>query len=231
MLNKKKELPPLNAPRAPLPPAPSPMDVFSGGSSYQDVRSAVLGPPQLPESEDMEPQRAMRMIPPAPPAPRAPARLQEPSRRRQEEPEPPRPEEKLPPRPTTSLRAPLKMKGPQPPLFIKIDKYQDVLDKIQLLKTSSLTLRDALDAIADMEKELQTGLSLTHRALDRFNTLIAEIDAKMLGISTETKEEKMEKTKEEALRQDELGATEMDKYVKGLYEQMERIRSELKTIS
>jgi len=82
----------------------------------------------------------------------------------------PQPLENLafPPSPsTTDIElgpAPVGPKGKGPPLFIKLEKYQDVINTIHKLKTFSLSLRDALDALADVEKELQTGMSLAHKA-------------------------------------------------------------------
>ncbi len=103
-----------------------------------------------------------------------------------------------------------------PPLFIKIDKYKDIIKNIQELKSYALGLRDALDALGDIEKELKNGLELTNRALDRFNTIISLLDAKLLKFhEVET----------------EVGVPkEVDEYVKDLYDQMKRVRHELKVI-
>lgn len=103
-----------------------------------------------------------------------------------------------------------------PPLFIKVERYKDIIKNIQELKSYALGLRDALDAIGDIEKELKNGLELTNRALDRFNTIISLLDAKLLKFHDgETK----------------VGVPkEVDEYVKDLYGQMERVRHELKTI-
>lgn len=108
--------------------------------------------------------------------------------------------------------------GKSPPLFIKIDKYRDVVNSLYKLKSYSLGLRDALDALADIEKELQKGLSITHQALDNFNTTIASLDSKITRISPQ-----------------EVNSSpvedEMEDYVKELHDQMERIRQELKSVS
>ena len=107
------------------------------------------------------------------------------------------------------------------PMFIKIEKYREVVDEIEKLKSYSLNLRDALDALAEIEKELQTGLALTTKALDRFNAIITVLDSKFLRFQSVSDEKFREK----------LPPLEIDTYVKDIYDQMEKIRHELKTIS
>jgi len=104
-----------------------------------------------------------------------------------------------------------------PPLFIKIDKYRDVLKNVQELKSFSVGLRDAMDAIADVEHELKTGLEIANKALDRFNTLLALLDSKLIRI-------------EGVEPADVQTPKEIDDYVKGLYDQIERIKHDLRTI-
>jgi hypothetical protein len=102
-----------------------------------------------------------------------------------------------------------------PPLFIKLDKYSDIVKNLQKLKSFSLAMRDALDAVSDIEKELTSGISLAHKALDEFNHAIANLDSKVLrahgsDTSADTKE--------------------IDDYIKNVYGQMERIKKELGSI-
>lgn len=104
-----------------------------------------------------------------------------------------------------------------PPVFIKIDKYTDIVKNLSKLKSYAMSLRDALDALADIEKELTTGISIAHKALDDFNTIIAVLDSKLLRAS--------------AIKDMDVSAPgDVDKYIKGIYDQMERIKSELKSI-
>lgn len=105
-----------------------------------------------------------------------------------------------------------------PPLFIKVDKYNDVVENLGRLKSFSLSLRDALDALADIEKELTTGITIAHKALDEFNTIISILDSKL--------------TKMDRLRVDShTGPKEVDSYVRNIYNQMDRIKQELQTVS
>jgi predicted component of type VI protein secretion system len=121
----------------------------------------------------------------------------------------------LPPKPA-GREIPASPGGKGPPLFIKIEKYREVVNNLHKLKTYSLSLRDALDALADIEKELQHGLSITHKALDRFNSIIASLDAKISRIPPQEVE------------LPDMG--EIDSYARELHEQMDKIRSDLKNI-
>jgi len=105
-----------------------------------------------------------------------------------------------------------------PPVFIKIDKYTDIVKNLQKLKSYSLSLRDAMDALSDIEKEMTTGISIANKALDDFNTIIAILDSKLLRAS--------------AIEDFDIDAPgDVDKYVKGIYEQMEKIKTELKEMT
>lgn len=105
-----------------------------------------------------------------------------------------------------------------PPLFIKVDKYNDVVENLGKLKSFALSLRDALDALADIEKELTTGISIAHKALDEFNTIISILDSKL------TKMDSLDVGKH-------AGPKEMDSYVRNIYDQMDKIKQELKAVS
>lgn len=159
--------------------------------------------------------------PPIPPAPGKPSgKIPLPPPRIPDSFLPPAPAKGLP-KPPSRRRADLQdVAGKGPPLFIKIDKYRDVVDQLDKLKTYSLSLRDALDALADIEKELQRGITITHRALDKFNTIIASLDTKITRMPPQDVE------------QPELPEmAETAEYVKGLHEQMERIKRELGNLS
>lgn len=128
------------------------------------------------------------------------------------------PELPMPPMETAvEVPAPRQAKPVSPPLFIKIDKYRDVLKNVQELKSFSVGLRDAMDALAEVEHELKVGMEIANKALDRFNTLLSLLDSKLMRI--------------EGMEEGEVQTPkEIDDYVKGLYDQIERIKHELRTI-
>ncbi|MCX6814557.1 MAG: hypothetical protein NTY20_02835 [Candidatus Aenigmarchaeota archaeon] len=110
--------------------------------------------------------------------------------------------------------------GKYPPLFIRIDKYKELIQNLQRLKSYALSLRDALDALNDIEKELRTGIDLTQKALDDFNAIISVMDAKLIRLAGGEEGEIEGETPEH-----------MDEYIKGVYDQISKIRDELRTIS
>ena len=128
-------------------------------------------------------------------------------------PEPPRrPRERLQPAPSEART---------PPLFIKIDKYKEIVQNLQRLKSYALSLRDALDALDDIEKELKTGIQITQKALDDFNSMIAMMDSRLIRLSEGEDGGEFESEAPE----------NMDDYVKNVYDQIAKIRDELRTIS
>ena len=137
-------------------------------------------------------------------------------------PAPPAPKKKAPKAPELKI---LEGLPKNPPLFVKVEKYKDLMQSVKKLKSYSISLRDAIDALTDIEKELQAGLSITHKALDAFNTIISVLDAK-LSSAHSAGDIHIEEAKSEV-----KPPKEIENYVKSLYEQIERIRSELKSIS
>jgi len=112
------------------------------------------------------------------------------------------------------------IEGKYPPLFIRIDKYKELIQNLQRLKSYALSLRDALDALNDIEKELRTGIDLTQKALDDFNAIISVMDAKLIRLAGGEEGEIEGETPEH-----------MDEYIKGVYDQISKIKDELRTIS
>jgi hypothetical protein len=108
-----------------------------------------------------------------------------------------------------------------PPVFVKVDRYRELLEDIQKLRSYSLGMRDALDAMSEIEKELKTAMNLTNKVLDKVNIIISSLDMKLLrktGMSQE----------------DEPGVKppeEVESYIKGIYDQVEKLKGELQSLS
>lgn len=105
-----------------------------------------------------------------------------------------------------------------PPLFIKIERYKEIVRQVQSIRSMSLTLRDALDALFEMEKELKLGLDMTQKTLDRFNASLLELDGSLIrsqGIEIEPHED----------------TKELESYVRNVYKQVERLKTDMKTIT
>jgi hypothetical protein len=189
-------------------------------------KDAPPPPPPLPESSQIKQNignvsnAGMRNVgasmepPPPPPLPSAP---QPPA----QQPPPGFDMAGMPPRqakqlPATGYHRAAHTRKPSPPLFIKIDKYRELVQNIKELRSNALNLRDALDALTDIEKELRNGIAITQSSLDRFNSIISTLDSKLLKVGAE--EEIVEVPRE------------MDNYVKDLYDHVERIKHDLRTI-
>jgi hypothetical protein len=108
-----------------------------------------------------------------------------------------------------------------PPVFVKVDRYRELLEDIQKLRSYSLGMRDALDAMSEIEKELKTAMNLTNKVLDKVNIIISSLDMKLLrktGISHD--EEPQARPPEE-----------VETYLKGIYDQVEKLKGELQALS
>jgi hypothetical protein len=178
-----------------IPPAPVPLSKKDGAFSAPAGESEASAAPQ----ERTVPQEMMD-------APNPDVAFPEPQK--------PMPESRPP-----EVHPPAVVHAPDvsisPPLFVKLDKYSDIVKNLNKLKSFSLAMRDALDAVSDIEKELTSGISLAHKALDEFNNAIANLDSKVLRVhgadtAADTKE--------------------IDDYIKNVYGQMERIKKELGSI-
>jgi len=112
-----------------------------------------------------------------------------------------------------------KKKGSSPPVFVKLERYKEILQDIQKLKSYTLGLRDALDAMADIEKEFKTAMNLSDKVLDKVNILISSLDMKML-----------QKSGPLTALTPIKPPTDIENYVKGIYEQIERLKTELQSL-
>jgi hypothetical protein len=118
------------------------------------------------------------------------------------------------------IKVPATGKKSSPPVFVKIERYRELLEDVQKLRSYSLGLRDALDAMGEIEKELKTAMSLTNKVLDKVNIIISSLDMKLLqrtgGGPTH------------------LGTVkppeDVEGYVKGIYEQIEKLKAELQSL-
>jgi hypothetical protein len=109
-----------------------------------------------------------------------------------------------------------------PPLFIKVDKYKEIIQRIQELRSFALSMRDALDALSDIEKEIRVGLTIAEKALDKFNSNLSILDSYLLrthGVETEMSGSAKETPEE------------IEGYVRSMNEQIDKIKGELEAIS
>jgi hypothetical protein len=106
-------------------------------------------------------------------------------------------------------------------VFIKVDRYGEVLEDIQKLRSYSLGLRDAMDAMAEIEKEFKVAMGLTNKVLDKVNMILSSIDMKLL-----------KKSGDMPVDSGSIKPPpEIENYVKGIYDQIEKLKGELSSIS
>jgi hypothetical protein len=119
-----------------------------------------------------------------------------------------------------------------PPLFIKVDKYRDVLRNIRNLRSYILNLRDALDVLEDIQKELANGVQIAQKAVDELNVILSSLDSFFLKPHT-IEHEDIDETEEEDYiprHPEARSPNEMETYVRDVYGELERLRSQLKSI-
>ena len=119
------------------------------------------------------------------------------------------------------LDSPKSRLAPSPPVFVKVERYRELLEDLQQLRSYSLGLRDALDAMSELEKEFKTAMGLTHKVLDKLNIIISSIDMKLL------RRQDSEAGGESSIRP----PPEIEEYVKSIYEQIDRLKTELHSLS
>ncbi len=119
------------------------------------------------------------------------------------------------------IEAPERSKKASPPVFVKLERYREILEDVQKLRSYSLGLRDALDAMGEIEKEFKTAMSLTNKVLDKVNIIISSLDMKLLQKSGPNMDTLPPIKPPE----------DVDNYVKGIYEQIDKLKAELQSIA
>lgn len=125
---------------------------------------------------------------------------------------------KTPPEPL-----PRAMPKPSPPVFIKIEKYRDIVKNISDLKAQAVGLRDTLEVLIDVEAELKRALDVTNRTLDNLNIVLSDLESKLTRISPEEERVELPKIPLQPPR-------EIEGYVRDLHKHIERIKHELESI-
>ncbi|NIO20657.1 MAG: hypothetical protein GTN76_07940 [Candidatus Aenigmarchaeota archaeon] len=135
---------------------------------------------------------------------------------------------------------PLKISQPEsspegsPPLFIKVDKYRDVIRNMRNLRSYILNLRDALDVLEDIQKELANGVHIAQKTLDELNVILSSLDSFFLKpniVEHEEREEKIEHEEYRPRHPEAPAPREVEGYVRDVYGELERLRNQLRSIS
>ncbi|MBI4173294.1 MAG: hypothetical protein HY519_01095 [Candidatus Aenigmarchaeota archaeon] len=112
---------------------------------------------------------------------------------------------------------PLGMPGKEsPPLFVRVEKYNDILRSISDLKSYSAEIRQSLDILAETEQKLSKGLAASYRNLDALNTIISLLTTRL--VSHQRPDAKA------------LAGSDIGHYFKDIHKEMEKLKTELKTV-
>jgi len=119
-----------------------------------------------------------------------------------------------------------------PPLFIKVDKYRDVIKNIRNLRSYILNLRDALDVLEDIQKEFANGIHVAQKTADELNVILSSLDSFFLRPHTIEHEDLDEMEEEDYIPRhpEARSPNEMETYVRDVYGELEKLRSHLKSI-
>jgi len=115
-----------------------------------------------------------------------------------------------------------------PPLFIKIEKYRDVVRNLMEIKSFVLNLRDALDVMDDIQREISNGVNIAKKTLDELNMLLSNLDSYL--VKPESVDRAMAAEPYE-VRQNTQQTEELENYVKDVYGQLEKLKTQLKSLS
>jgi hypothetical protein len=105
-----------------------------------------------------------------------------------------------------------------PPLFVKVDKYNDIIRIIEGLRSNILSLRDALDAMEELDREIKNGIAISQKVLDDLNATLSSLDSyflrpRSIDEFSEIKPSGTEKA--------------IDGYVKNVYQQVEKLKAQM----
>lgn len=144
--------------------------------------------------------------------------------------ETPRPTEKiipLPPKPE-NIEKPKEIKPEREaerpmfaPLFVKIDRYRQILNAIGYLKTSMVIIRNSLLTLNELDKAREETMKIIQEALEKTEKKISELDSELVRPSGYHELEKPEYQDVETIE-----ATIAD--LKG---QIEQLKSEVESMS
>ena len=93
--------------------------------------------------------------------------------------------EQLPPlpKPVQVKKEEVKPKEPEPaqaPLFIKLDRYREVISNLTQLKTLTLVVKNSLSTLVQLEKARDETVEVVKKTLDKINEKISALDKELV---------------------------------------------------
>lgn len=107
------------------------------------------------------------------------------------------------------------------PLFIKLDRYDELIKTIHALKNNYVALVDVIDVIIGVADEIKNGLNIVENILKDLNSKLADLDAKFMKPSAMEHAEKEEKIE---------NIDEIERYIREVSIRIEEIRKNLRKV-
>ncbi|MEM5861014.1 MAG: hypothetical protein QXL09_01480 [Candidatus Aenigmatarchaeota archaeon] len=108
------------------------------------------------------------------------------------------------------------------PLFVKVEKYREIITTIQEIKTLIAGLRNLFSIIEEIDQVKSDALNTLRITLQRVEKNIIQLDANFLR----TGSEEIEKVKE-TIRPRAIEANELEDSLKQLYEELAAMKDEI----
>jgi len=105
-----------------------------------------------------------------------------------------------------------------PLVYVKVGRYNDILGQIQQLRSLSLGLRDALDALGEIEKEVSIGIVVANKTLDDLSVLIKDLELRF------------SKNREIVEKHNPTIPKNIEDYVKKSYEKTEKLKKNFRKL-
>jgi chromosome segregation ATPase len=120
-------------------------------------------------------------------------------------------------------------KGAQPkqerpafaPLFIKLDRYKQILNSITELKTTLVMIKNSLSVLNELEKLKSDNLKMIEKAIERFDKRISALDSEFLRPSGYHEE----------LPEELYGIESLEATLTGLRDQVNHLKAELENLA
>ncbi len=106
-----------------------------------------------------------------------------------------------------------------PPLFIKLEKYSDVVRNVQELQAYAAEMRRTVDMLVETEQRLHRGIEGAYNALEGLNDRLSTLTKRLAG-------EQQEGQKPMNVQK----ASELTGYVKDVHGELDKIMSDLENI-
>lgn len=108
-----------------------------------------------------------------------------------------------------------------PPLFIKLDRYNDLVKNLQELRKYSREIKGALDNLTEVEKRLTRGLTASYRTLDSLDTIITMLNSHLNQGQSQVRD---------IPAMTQAQKHDMEKYFSNIKTEIDRVKTELTTL-